>query len=129
MLPMEALGGLIAGSIVAVTLAAFKLIEKLQSKNGNGTKVDLPGDVKAAIFKAEQCAAALLQQHAPEGGVERWKWPVELNGVIQAISETQRSQVRLMESWEVSLDKHRDREETVLTEIRDALRELLRELK
>jgi len=126
---MEALGGLIAGSIVVVALAAFKLVERITNKRGNGRGTDLSSDVKSAIFNVDRRVAALLQQHAPEGGVERWKWPGELTGIIQSIGETQRTQVRLMEAWDVNLEKHREREEIGLTEIRDALRDLLVELK
>jgi len=121
---------LITGSIVAVTLAAFKLVDKIAARSGNGIKpVNLPTDVKAAIFDTQRHATILVKQHAPEGGMERWKWPPELTNVIQAMAETQRTQCVLMERWDKGLEKHRDREETVLTEIRDGLRGLLKELR
>lgn len=125
---MDALAGLIAGSVVAIALSAFKLIERMIDK-GKGKSVDLSPDVKTAIFDTARNGSTLIKQHAPEGGVERWKWPIELTDIIRVVGETQRSQCALMERWEVNLDKHREWERLVLVEIRDALRGLLQELK
>lgn len=129
---IDALAGLIAGSVVAVTIAAFKLIEHItdKDKEKNGHKrFDLPADVKAAIFDSARHGAVLVKQHAPEGGVERWKWPEGVTDVIRTVAETQRTQSQLMEKWDISLEKHRDREEAVLSDIRDTLRDLLQEIK
>ena len=133
---LDALTGLIAGSVVAVTLAAFKLIERIHGQPIQKVEVEVPSDLKAAIFNAERHGATLIRQHAPEQGVERWKWPSELTEIIRAVGETQRAQVRLMESQSLNLEKHREKEENTLVEIRDALRDgntalgaLLKELK
>lgn len=131
---MDVLSGMIIGSVVAVALAAFRLIEGMVDKkkngngNGNGKHAELPADVKGAIFDTHRSIVGLIRQHAPENGVERWKWPKELSEVIRTIAENQRAQTALMERWDTSLDKHRDREETVLTEIRDTLRGIQQEL-
>lgn len=127
---LNALGAVLVASIVAVVLGSFQLIKYLQSRNGKGkASPDFPVDVKAAIFDMRREVKDLKKQHAPEDGIERWKWPRELSEIIRAIAETQRLQSQLMETWGNNLQNHQQKEEGVLQEIRDTLRDMAQVLR
>lgn len=115
-------GGIIVGSIVVVTIAAFKLIEKMQAKKAGVVGGGITPELKTAIFDTKRNVETLVKQHAPEGGVEMWKWPHEMTAIIRTIAETQRAQTKLLEMWGNSLAEHQRREEAILTQIRDSLK-------
>lgn len=111
---MNELGAIIAGSIVAVVFAAFKLIERFAPpKNGgsfNAQDRELLKSVRDVITRTDGEGTPLTY------------FPRRLLKVMERQSDLSAQQTRLMEKMHDHLASHEDREEELLREMKDLLK-------
>jgi hypothetical protein len=111
---ISALAGLIAGSVVAVAFAAFKLIEKFIHKGSAWNESDR--QTLKTVFD--------IITRVDTDGTPLAYMPRRVISVMENQTELMRKQHTLIEALTSHLISHEDREEKILEEIRDAIRML-----
>ena len=114
---MNELGAVIAGSIVAVVFAAFKLVERFAPSRSGGS---------FTIQDRERLKAIRNVVTRTDGeGTPLTYFPRRLLKVIEKQSDLAGAQTRLLEKMYDQLSAHEDREEELLREMKDLLKAIV----
>jgi len=130
----ETTTGVVAGAVVAIVLGLFKLLEKVWPKKPHAgfTEEDRKRAVRTEVSARDAAAAgkSLMVDHAPgPDGVQRWKWPHEMNDLMRSQVMSQERLASGFESISRVLEKHIDDENDEIGEIKAMLTEIKRELR
>jgi len=116
---MSDLGGIIAGTIVAVVLAAFKLIERFAPPKINGKSHFNAED--RILLKAVRDVVTRTDGE----GTPLTYFPRRLIKVMERQSDLMQTQTRLIEKMHDHLSEHENREEALLDEMKNLLKALV----
>ena len=117
---MDELGALIIGSIVAVVYAAFKLIERfIPGRNPNGMS-HFTADDRLALKAVKDVITRVDGEGTP-----LTYFPRRLIQVMERQSDLMAAQSRLLEKMHDHLTQHENREEKLLGEMKELLKQLV----